>query len=483
MIIAAWPGTGKSFLGTRYENILDAETTYFQYVVDKNLNRVEFEKQKKTARKSNPEWPDNYIDYLLKNYNKYDLILIPLIPDILNYLENNNIDFLIVAPKAYLKPEYEKRYNNRGNSKNYIDIISKEWNIGQKLIRKYRATKIYLDKNEYLMDAINDFNIKLTLKKKIISVKFPGRLEGNSLYPDYTIQKGNLGGGYGFTVSMDNYLTIQNGFSHDTFEIVNDEAKKLVEYYLPIFKEKFYVNNDNFKITLNLDKNFINHHGLSFNINIVCALIYCFRNLYLPNVSNEHLIQYLYTINAEVENNKIIKGEIFTGIAHNCAFNGGICFVGKYGKLLFNYKIPNDYKVVLIDTKYKRKEIPTSEMSKICKDYSLITEKDQKKIIFLMKNKLKNNDMSVIKQKNLFIQCNSMLRAYIESYENYESLLEILNSFDKNEDNIVGITYSYPNIYIITNNIEEIIHEINELNMEYSILELCNEGIQKLSST
>lgn len=40
MIIAAWPGTGKSFLGNRYKNILDAETTHFQYIVDDNINRI-----------------------------------------------------------------------------------------------------------------------------------------------------------------------------------------------------------------------------------------------------------------------------------------------------------------------------------------------------------------------------------------------------------------------------------------------------------
>ncbi len=178
-------------------------------------------------------------------------------------------------------------------------------------------------------------------------MEFPGRLEGNSLYPGYTIQKGNLGGGYGFTISMNNYLTIENGFSKNILEIENNDAKKLVEYYLSIFKEKFYVN-DNFKISLNLDKDFTNHHGVSFNINIICALIYCFRELYMPNISNEKLIKYLYTINAEVENENITKGEIFTGIGHNCAFNGGACFVGKYGKLLFNYKFPNDYKVILV---------------------------------------------------------------------------------------------------------------------------------------
>ena len=477
MIIAAWPGTGKSFLGNRYKNILDAETTFYQYIIDKKMNRIEFEKQKETNRKINDEWPNNYIDYLSKNYNKFDLILIPLIPDILNYLENNNINFLIVAPKAHLKHEYKQRYNDRGNNKRYIDNILNNWNNGQKLIKKYKANKIYLDKNQYLIDVINRLNINLVLKNEKISVKFPGRLEGSSLYPSYTIQKGCLGGGYGFTISMNNYLTIETGVLNDILEIKNKDAKKLVEYYLPIFKEKFYVS-DKLKITLNLDKNFLNHHGISFNINIICALVYCFRNLYIPNIPNEKLIKYLYTINAEVENNSIVKGEIFTGIGHNCAFNGGICFVSKYGKLMFSYKISNDYKVILVHTNYKRKNISTSQMSKVCKNYNLITDNDQKELVFLMKDKLKKNDMSVIKQKNFFIQYNSMLRAYIESYENYEKLIELLNLFDKSENNIVGITYSCPNIYIITNKLEKNINKIKELNMQYSVFELCNEGIK-----
>ncbi len=138
MIITAWPGTGKSFLGNRYKNILDAETTHFQYIVDNNINRIEFEKQKKTNRKINNKWPNNYINYLLKNKDRYDLILIPLIPVILNYLENNNINFSIVAPKSYLKNEYKKRYNNRENNPVYIDNILNEWDNGQKLIKNIK---------------------------------------------------------------------------------------------------------------------------------------------------------------------------------------------------------------------------------------------------------------------------------------------------------------------------------------------------------
>ena len=476
MIIAAWPGTGKSFLGNRYENILDAETTKFQFIVNDKLERSEIEKQKKTVRTPNPEWPNNYLKYLLDNSSKYDIIFIPPHPEILDYLSKHNYDFTLVVPNKDLKEEYKKRYINRGNNDSYIDTITTKWEYGLNILEKYDNKKIILNKGEYLLDYINKLGIKLISKKKELSVKFPARLEGMSLHPDYLTENYRLGGGYGFTIAMGNYLTIENKQEQDTVITDNIEAKKLIEYYLPIFKKKFLVD-DNFKVELEFDKVFTNHSGLAFNINIICALAYCFRDLYLPEMSNDKLIKYLYTVNKEINDGKICN-EMFTGIGHNCAFYGGITFVGKYGKITYHHSVPKNYMVVLVRTNFKKKELSSYEIAKKCHKDSLISLDEHKRIINSMEKELKKNNISALRD-NYYLQKKSVLRTYIDSYDNSKELLKIMDDFAKDKDNIVGITYSKPNIYIITPHFGKLLDKVKKYNYPYSIHGFENKGIIK----
>ena len=78
-----------------------------------------------------------------------------------------NIEFIIICPNKNLKNEYKKRFEQRGNQKNWIDKMLKNWDVfinGNKQFAKQNNIKyIELKENQYIKDAIkiiNDLNKK-----------------------------------------------------------------------------------------------------------------------------------------------------------------------------------------------------------------------------------------------------------------------------------------------------------------------------------
>ena len=71
MVIAAFPGTGKSFCtkneGEKFEGILDSDSSNYSWIKDSNG-------QNTTER--NPDFPNNYITHIKENIGKVDIIFV-----------------------------------------------------------------------------------------------------------------------------------------------------------------------------------------------------------------------------------------------------------------------------------------------------------------------------------------------------------------------------------------------------------------------
>lgn len=86
--------------------------------------------------------------------DKYDYVLIAMFPDLIQELNNRNIDVQIVLPHIDDIVTYKRRYQDRGNRKNWIDNMIENWNN-------------YLDPNS--PDFItNNRNLKNPIKEPII---------------------------------------------------------------------------------------------------------------------------------------------------------------------------------------------------------------------------------------------------------------------------------------------------------------------------
>jgi hypothetical protein len=107
ILISAFPGTGKSYLHKNSKlYVKDSDSSKF----DKN------------------DFPRNYIDHIKSHrYANADIICISSHENVRNALVENNLPFLLVYPDISLKDEYLEIYRSRGDSDDFINLISDNW--------------------------------------------------------------------------------------------------------------------------------------------------------------------------------------------------------------------------------------------------------------------------------------------------------------------------------------------------------------------
>lgn len=209
MIYAAYAGTGKSYFCQEHPEAIDLICMPFKYT---NLPEIygSIESDRKGEQvKANQElilrshWVLYYywaIKYLLY-YCPEIPIVIPTIDLILNFLEADQIPYMLIYPEKNLKDEYEKRYRNRGNTEEFLDIFIGQWEfrIEELEQRNSPLTKhIVLQEEQYLSDVIKCVSGCDVYKAKQIK-KFRQKL--------YQLQNNTL---KGITVKEENLDSLDN---------------------------------------------------------------------------------------------------------------------------------------------------------------------------------------------------------------------------------------------------------------------------------
>lgn len=122
MVIAAFPGTGKSYCvkneGDKFNGILDSDSSNFSWVKDSNGNNT-------TER--NPDFPNNYIKHIKENIGKVEVIFVSSHKEVREALEREGIEYVLVYPNVFQKDDYIKRYKNRGSSDKFIRLLEANW--------------------------------------------------------------------------------------------------------------------------------------------------------------------------------------------------------------------------------------------------------------------------------------------------------------------------------------------------------------------
>lgn len=154
-IISGFAGIGKTTAALKYDNVIDLESSQFFFELPNNLTNKHYEKLKgDSSRPINPNGLSDYVDAIIEAKDKYDYVLIAMFPALIQELNNRNIDVQIVLPHIDDIVTYKRRYQDRGNSKNWIDNMIENWNN-------------YLDPNS--PDFItNNKNLKNPIKEPII---------------------------------------------------------------------------------------------------------------------------------------------------------------------------------------------------------------------------------------------------------------------------------------------------------------------------
>lgn len=125
-IISAFPGTGKSYFHKNHPNIsLDSDSSEFSWIINESGDKIR-----------NPEFPKNYINHIKENIGKYKFIFVSSHKEVRDLLNLNCIFYYLVYPEINSLSDYVKRYEERGSSKEFIDLVSKNWRIWLKELKE-----------------------------------------------------------------------------------------------------------------------------------------------------------------------------------------------------------------------------------------------------------------------------------------------------------------------------------------------------------
>jgi hypothetical protein len=162
MIIAGYSGIGKTTTAKlRPQEVVDFVCMPYKYYLDKDKLIDE-------SCKANPdyvmrrEWPFNYISAIKSAFDDSKVLLIPSDIFVLNLLSCEEIPYFLCYPERSAKEVYRKRFLERGNKKEFIDIFIGRWN---EFITSFEedefGSRIVLRSDQYLDDVIENILRKL----------------------------------------------------------------------------------------------------------------------------------------------------------------------------------------------------------------------------------------------------------------------------------------------------------------------------------
>lgn len=152
VIISAFPGCGKSYVTKHHTEerykIIDSDSTNFSWIKDEQGNNTS---------ERNPLFPQNYMEHIKDNIGKVDVIFVSSHRAVRTALKEQHLKFILVSPRPHMKKEWIRRFDERGNSLEFIDFISKNWIEFIDDISKEKDQYCmvnWLDKNHLYLDEV-----------------------------------------------------------------------------------------------------------------------------------------------------------------------------------------------------------------------------------------------------------------------------------------------------------------------------------------
>ena len=160
VIVSAFSCLGKTYLGNKYKDILDLEASHYKWIYNDKELAKDVEKRKGIKdRLLNPDYPDNYINAIIENIDKYKIILITPEKMIRNILVQKNLSYFIAYPTT---PEFvKKRALQRGNNIAFALGLEKSY---QKWYPDKLENVLWVKDNEYLENLIEMQKFIKTMK-------------------------------------------------------------------------------------------------------------------------------------------------------------------------------------------------------------------------------------------------------------------------------------------------------------------------------
>ena len=157
LLIGGFKAIGKSTLSKKYDNVIDLESTEYEYIIDDNLSKISVEQRKGLKnRVKNPDYPLNYYNKIMSCLNQNYIVLFATKPEIVDLLHKNNVNYYVVWPEEDMLDEIIERSKNRGNNE---DFISKITSVYFRDYPRENDSVIWLKRGQYLEDILIENNI------------------------------------------------------------------------------------------------------------------------------------------------------------------------------------------------------------------------------------------------------------------------------------------------------------------------------------
>lgn len=160
ILIGGFKAIGKSTLSKKYSNVIDLESSNFEYIIDENIKNIPVEQRKGLKNRiKNPEYPLNYYNELISNKKRNNVVLFACKTEVVDLLNKNNINYYIVYPEEKMLEEIIERCKTRGNNEEFVSRVKEVYYAD---FPKDFEKVIWLQKGQYLEDVL--------IKKGIIDI-------------------------------------------------------------------------------------------------------------------------------------------------------------------------------------------------------------------------------------------------------------------------------------------------------------------------
>lgn len=161
IIVAGFTALGKTTLGKKYNNVIDLESSLYQWKYENEMTLDQIENNKgKEGRIYNDEFPENYFDAILDAQKEYDVILTSMHWELLEEFEKNGIEYYLAYPELDFADEIRQRCIDRGNSTEWSEKIKQKVFDWYPRLKDYKPKEIlFVSKDKYLEDVLKEKRI------------------------------------------------------------------------------------------------------------------------------------------------------------------------------------------------------------------------------------------------------------------------------------------------------------------------------------
>ena len=151
-LIGGFKAIGKSTLAKKYSNVIDLESSNYEYLMTEEMKGIPTEKRKGLKNRiKNSEWPLNYYNEIISNLKKNNIVLFANKTEVVQLLNENNVDYYIVWPEENMLDEIIDRCKKRGNNEEFVSRITQVYYAD---FPENNDKVIWLKEGQYLEEAL-----------------------------------------------------------------------------------------------------------------------------------------------------------------------------------------------------------------------------------------------------------------------------------------------------------------------------------------